>query len=299
MYYIGYLIYAAAIAATALSPAAVEMVEVSYRLATTITIGCFVLAAYPPLLLMYYMIRGLKNKNTEDHFAEIVKMTSATVVSLGLVGTFIGLTQMITKISSAISYKGKSMEDQVQHVMSAIGASLDSMSFAFLTSVMGVASAVVITCAATYFREFFKTPIDQEVVGIDSLTEKVEELEESSKNIFSILNRFTSVSVDRNELASLVISNSLQTRELAKIISELNTESTNKVEIDKKLIEALSESNRAMAAIEDVMGDAKSFANTIAGKVGEIAEDGEALRKSVDAMKRSREQMLTAIASQI
>ncbi|MGR5365893.1 hypothetical protein [Photobacterium damselae] len=299
MYYIGYLIYAAAIAATALSPAAVEMVEVSYRLATTITIGCFVLAAYPPLLLMYYMIRGLKNKNTEDHFAEIVKMTSATVVSLGLVGTFIGLTQMITKISSAISYKGKSMEDQVQHVMSAIGASLDSMSFAFLTSVMGVASAVIITCAATYFREFFKTPIDQEVVGIDSLTEKVEELEESSKNIFSILNRFTSVSVDRNELASLVISNSLQTRELAKIISELNTESTNKVEIDKKLIEALSESNRAMAAIEGVMGDAKSFANTIAGKVGEIAEDGEALRKSVDAMKRSREQMLTAIASQI
>ena len=299
MYYIGYLIYAIAIAAATLTPAALDMIKVSYKLATVITVGCGVLAAYPPLLLMYYQVRGLKNKNTEDTFASIVQMTGATAVSLGLIGTFIGLTQMITKISSAISFKGKSMEEQVQHVMTAIGSSLDSMSFAFLTSVMGVASAVVISCAATYFREYFKTPIDQEVIGIDDLNEKIDELEAQSKNVFSILNRFAGVSVDRNELASLVISNSLQTRELTKIIAELNAESSNKVEIDKQLIGALSESSKAISAIESVLTDTKDATDSIASNVGSIAAGGEVMLENVEALRKGRDGVIAAIASQV
>ena len=297
MHYIGYLIYIAAIAATTLSPAAADMVKSSYELATTITVGCFILAAYPPLLLMSYQLRGKTDENSADSFAAVVTMTSATVVSLGLVGTFIGLTQMITKISSAISFKGKTMEDQVQHVMAAIGSSLDSMSFAFLTSVMGVASAVVITCAATYFREYFKSPIVEDEESLDEVCSRIKKLEVNSSKVRMILQKYTKISVDRNELASLVISNSLQTKELSKIIAELHGEYNAKSEVGKELIVAIKDTCGGVNSIKSALADAGGVAENIAKTVNEISITSASTGKDVKDIKVGREKLTAAIAN--
>ncbi|PSV00883.1 hypothetical protein [Photobacterium kishitanii] len=289
MIYIGYLIYAAVIAAICGIPSVTEMILTSYNLATEITAACGVLALYPPALLFYYQVRKFNDEAHEDTFNAVVTMCSGTVVSLGLIGTFIGLTQMIEKIAGAIGGGGgQSMEEQIAGVMAAISASLNSMSFAFLTSVMGVSAAVVIAGACTYFREFFKdgakSSSGEESVGIDETA--LVRLESDNSKIKSVINRIVGSNIDRSELSSIVISNSLQVKELTKITARLADQCEIRAQVEKELTDVLIRVEDKLSDIGQAVLSGNETRESLTGAVLSMRDISSDVNDSVTSMRQ-------------
>ncbi|WP_155398227.1 hypothetical protein [Vibrio owensii] len=65
-------------------------------------------------------------------------MACSVMVSLGLVGTFLGLVDMISGIGSALTSDATDFAQRMENLLSAISSSLGAMSFAFMTSILGV-----------------------------------------------------------------------------------------------------------------------------------------------------------------
>lgn len=253
MYYIGYLIYAVVIGAIVFLPAAKDLVVTAYALATEITVGCLVVAALPALQFGYYHARGFKGQFYYERLVSVSNTSGNTVVSLGLIGTFVGLTNMIAKIASAIGGEGGSMDEQIALIMSAIGESLDAMSFAFLTSVMGVAASVTIFCATVYFKMYFdkNDDADESNVTSDAVGARIDQLEVEQKKILGFVSKLTGASVDRQELSSIIVSNTLQAKSVTRLLGEFEKSVTSHVETNEGHSKAMAELTSAIKAMEN------------------------------------------------
>ncbi len=224
MHYIGYATYLVVILAIAFVPAAQTLVVMSYQLATEITVGCLVIAMYPLVQFAYYHLRGLREKVHFERMCSVANTCGNTVVSLGLIGTFVGLTKMIEKIAGAIGGEGGNLDEQIALIMTAIGESLDAMSFAFLTSVMGVAASVTIYFANIYFKMYFDKfdAENEDVVTDEAIVERLSMQEEEISKLRGYLSRSISANVDRKEMASMIVSNTLQIKALTDVSSKLD-----------------------------------------------------------------------------
>lgn len=243
MHYIGYITYLAVTLSIFFVPAAQTLVLMSYKLATEITVGCLGIAAYPLIQFAYYHVRGLREKVHFERMCSVANTCGNTVVSLGLIGTFVGLTKMIEKIAGAIGGEGGNLDEQIALIMTAIGESLDAMSFAFLTSVMGVAASVTVYFANIYFKMYFDKfdAENEDVVTDEAIIERLQNQEEEIFKLRGYLSRSISANVDRKELASMIVSNTLQVKALTDVCGKLDGSIASQVGTTEGLANFLSD----------------------------------------------------------
>nr|WP_282563739.1 hypothetical protein [Providencia alcalifaciens] len=179
--------------------------EISYTM-----IGIYI---YPLAIFLCHKILKKKSQKNYIFLANQTKLSASVTVSLGLVGTFIGLTGMITAISASLAGEGD-VAEKMNAMISSISMALDSMSFAFLTSILGVSISVLLLVSLNFFQFFYIK--DQS----KNSQPNFEELNDIHKTLFAlqavnvgIAQKFVSVSED-NQLAT-EISNTL--KELTKI----------------------------------------------------------------------------------
>ena len=104
--------------------------EITYLIAffyCYITIMAIVLGIFPNLVKS-------RTSVLQSHLA----MACSVMVSLGLVGTFLGLVDMISGIGAALTSDATDFAKRMENLLSAISSSLGAMSFAFMTSILGV-----------------------------------------------------------------------------------------------------------------------------------------------------------------
>jgi hypothetical protein len=149
------------------------------------------------------MERGIQTVNTQatiEHFLDklcadlltaerFIKQANSLLIIMGLLGTFIGLTSAVGELSSLIT---GSDTQQWLEVMDSIGggllSSLEGMGVAFITSLVGIASSIILTVIFIFLKP--------EQSRLEFMTEMEEYLDhqvasecmDNQKNEFAILN---------------------------------------------------------------------------------------------------------------
>lgn len=161
MYYIGLFFYAVTFLACFLFQGIGEMVLQCIELAPEISYAMIGIYIYP---LVIFLCHKVFKQNTQGHYVFLsnqTKLSASVTVSLGLIGTFIGLTGMITAISASLSGDGD-VSEKMGAMISSISMALNSMSFAFLTSILGVSISVLLLVSLNFFNFFYKKEIKSE-----------------------------------------------------------------------------------------------------------------------------------------
>ncbi|RPH29644.1 hypothetical protein EHN07_05435 [Buttiauxella warmboldiae] len=130
------------------------MVEQAVYLAPELTYAMLVLCIYP---LMIYLNHLFYKKKTVDNFKLLStqsKLAASVCVSLGLVGTFQGLTAMVTAIASSMGGDGD-VAEKMAGMLSSISSALSAMSYAFLTSIVGVIVSVLILVSLNFWSFYY------------------------------------------------------------------------------------------------------------------------------------------------
>lgn len=155
MYILGLLIYIAIPILTYVFPAARALVTQCFQLSPEITVLIVVAYVYPLSVFAYSLLKKQQDVSHLAYFRSQVKLASSLAVSFGLIGTFIGLSEMIAGIAAGMGADGD-FSEKMEALLSSIGVALDSMSFAFLTSILGVSCSVSVLIASNYLNTFFE-----------------------------------------------------------------------------------------------------------------------------------------------
>ncbi|CAH7353716.1 conserved membrane hypothetical protein [Vibrio chagasii] len=249
MHFLGYLVYLAVLCSYFWVDKVNEQITVAYQLATEIVVGCLVVGTLPMVAFVFFHVLSKKELQFKQTFTTITNACASIVVSLGLIGTFVGLTDMISQIAGAVGAEGGSVEEQIATIMVAIGSSLDAMAFAFLTSVMGVAGSVIVLASGVFFREYFDPDSKSGEDEIEFDAETMKHLMSEQNQIKLYINKLIGTSLDRNEVASIVISNSKQTAELTNAVNTLSKSNSIEGSNQAILSENLSRQNELLGQL--------------------------------------------------
>ncbi|ASQ15840.1 hypothetical protein [Enterobacter cloacae] len=155
MYLIGFLFYIIVTFSYVYIDEIHEIVNQSYLLAQAITIGMGVLYIYP-LAIFVFICTFSKRTDKHKHIIDSqTKIAASVSVSLGLIGTFQGLTMMVSSIASSMGGEGD-IEEKMNSMLAAISSALSAMSYAFLTSILGVAVSVLLLLSLNFWLFYFK-----------------------------------------------------------------------------------------------------------------------------------------------
>lgn len=151
----GYTLFIAVFLAFGLWQPARDFLLSSYDLAPEITVLVGIFYIYIFTVTLYFTIA--KNQPARTSFYNLhVKMACSVMVSLGLVGTFLGLVDMIAGIAGALTTEEPDFTKKMAILLGAISGSLAAMSFAFVTSILGVGISAYSMVAATFVASAFK-----------------------------------------------------------------------------------------------------------------------------------------------
>jgi EAL domain-containing protein (putative c-di-GMP-specific phosphodiesterase class I) len=167
MHFLGIFLSIGAIVLMFVSSGGRNFVTTVYSLSPEITVLIFIGYCYPLFLFGYTYLRN-KNEITKKFFHSQAALASMFCVSLGLIGTFIGLSAMVSAISSGMNADGD-FSTKINTLLASIGSSLDSMSLAFLTSILGVGASTVLAVSCNYL-EFFYVDGDKNNVSKNGTT---------------------------------------------------------------------------------------------------------------------------------
>ncbi|MGL5335437.1 MAG: hypothetical protein ACRC9R_04745 [Enterovibrio sp.] len=219
MKYIGYVLFLALILGFLLFGPAQTFYKESLDLAPEITILVSVSYGYVILLTILLSLFPNLSGNRPVTYENHIKMACSVMVSLGLVGTFIGLVDMISGIGKALSGDDTDFAAQMAALLKAISDSLGAMAFAFMTSILGVGVSAYTSVAATFvstsFQERRKIEINikEEQQVVENQRRFAAEVAKYVDNnildrIESLENKIISVRLDSvgNEISPLIMS---------------------------------------------------------------------------------------------
>lgn len=158
MYFFGLFLYIALPAYFYSLETGRNFVHQCYALAPEVTALIGVAFVYPVLVFLFSVIMRKKAFATRSYFKSQIILASSMAVSLGLIGTFIGLAQMVAGIAAGMGAEGD-FATKMASLLTAIAAAMDAMSLAFLTSILGVAASVIVLLAGNYLESFFPLEI--------------------------------------------------------------------------------------------------------------------------------------------
>ncbi|WP_413283053.1 EAL domain-containing protein [Vibrio sp. MA40-2] len=155
MYLFGLFLYIGIPVFTYVFEPARALVSQCFILSPEITVLITLTYFYPLSIFSYNFIRRHADAVHLTHFRSQVTLASSLAVSFGLIGTFIGLSEMIAGIAAGMGAQGD-FSEKMEALLGSIGSALDSMSFAFLTSIMGVSCSVSVLLASNYLNGFYE-----------------------------------------------------------------------------------------------------------------------------------------------
>ncbi|ENO0839580.1 hypothetical protein M8R55_13520 [Enterobacter hormaechei] len=155
MYLIGFLFYIIIAISYFHIDEIYEIVNQSYLLAQSITIGMGVLYIYPLAIFVFICALSKKTDKHKHIIDSQTKIAASVSVSLGLIGTFQGLTAMVSSIASSMGGEGD-IAEKMNSMLAAISSALSAMSYAFLTSILGVAVSVLLLLSLNFWLFYFK-----------------------------------------------------------------------------------------------------------------------------------------------
>lgn len=167
------------------------------------------------------------------------------MVSLGLVGTFLGLVEMISGIGAALSGEETDFAKRMEALLGAISTSLGAMSFAFMTSILGVGISAYSLVAATFVASSFS---EEDKKQRDNKT-TVKKDDDYTSVVNPILERMQTIEEERI-LENKRLSETNQILDDKRILLEKNMlqENNLKIEASTTLNNALS---KRMQELED------------------------------------------------
>ncbi|HFD7561585.1 TPA: hypothetical protein ACF51P_003646 [Providencia rettgeri] len=207
MYYIGLLFYAVTFLAFFFIQAVQEIVQQCLSLAPEISYTMIGIYIYP---LIIFLCHKIFKKNQLSHYVFLsnqTKLSTSVSVSLGLIGTFIGLTGMITAISASLSGDGD-VSEKMNAMISSISMALNSMSFAFLTSILGVSVSVLLLVSLNFFNFFYQKENKKSKAKTSTIhTEELNKIQETLSNLqdvnINIAQKIVSIP-ENNELTNQI-----------------------------------------------------------------------------------------------
>lgn len=213
MYYFGILFYALTISGYFLFAAVKNVVNQAVLLAPQITYACAFLYFFPLFIFLSHFVFKLKSRRYYALLATQTKLAASVAVSLGLIGTFIGLTDMVSAIAGSLGGDGGDITSKLGAMVTSISSALSAMAFAFLTSIIGVSVSVLLLVSLNFWEFYYEADNssnknDKKATASDaelqSLLYRMETLETINTNIASKL-----VYVPENsKLAELLVDNS-------------------------------------------------------------------------------------------
>ena len=156
MYIIGLLLYIGVPALAFFLDISREFITQTFELAPEISMLVAGVYVYPLLVFLASMIFKQKSFANVEYFRSQVTLCSTLAVSFGLIGTFIGLANMIARIAEGMGGNSQDFSAKMGDLLTAIGAAMDSMSFAFLTSILGVGASIAILLSSNYLASYYQ-----------------------------------------------------------------------------------------------------------------------------------------------
>lgn len=156
MKYIGYILFFSIFIFVGYVDNAREFFLQSVSLAPEIT---YLVVFFYCYIILLAILLGLFPQLVEDRtavFDSHLKMACSVMVSLGLVGTFVGLVDMISGIGTALSGGETDFAKKMENLLGAISSSLGAMSFAFMTSILGVGISAYSLVAGNFVSTAFE-----------------------------------------------------------------------------------------------------------------------------------------------
>ncbi|EAP5830362.1 hypothetical protein EIN11_24250, partial [Salmonella enterica] len=139
-------------------PAIKNMLTQAVLLAPQITYACGVLFLFPLIIFLCHFFLKMKARKGYILLATQTKLAASVAVSLGLIGTFIGLTDMVSSIAGSLGGDGD-MAEKMGAMIASISSALNAMSFAFLTSILGVSVSVLLLINLNFWGFFYSEDI--------------------------------------------------------------------------------------------------------------------------------------------
>ncbi len=156
MYIIGFLFYIAVFISYFFVEEVHEVISHSYMLAQAISTGMIGLYLYPLFIFTYFCLTSKRTEKYKKIIETQTKMAASVSVSLGLIGTFHGLTAMVSAIAQSMGGNAD-VTEKMNSMLTAISSALSAMSFAFLTSILGVAVSVLLLISLNFWLFYFKS----------------------------------------------------------------------------------------------------------------------------------------------
>ena len=156
MYIFSFIIYALTLISYFSFPAIKNMVNQAVLLAPQITYACGFLLIFPFIIFLCHFVFKLKSRKYYSLLATQTKLAASVAVSLGLIGTFIGLTDMVSAIAGSLGGDGD-ISAKMGAMIGSISSALSAMAFAFLTSILGVAVSVLLLISLNFWEFFYNS----------------------------------------------------------------------------------------------------------------------------------------------
>ncbi|WOB91401.1 hypothetical protein P3L44_02145 [Providencia sp. PROV175] len=211
MYYLGLFFYAATFLACFLLQSVREMVQQCLLLAPEISYTMIGIYIYPLVIFLFHRLFNKNKKSNYTLLSNQTKLSASVTVSLGLIGTFIGLTGMITAISASLGGEGD-VSEKMNAMISSISMALNSMSFAFLPSILGVSISVLLLVSLNFFHFFYQKENKKTQQQSANYSEELNHIQETLNTLqkvnINIAQKMISVT-ESNELATDISSHLL------------------------------------------------------------------------------------------
>lgn len=232
-----------------------KLVAEAVHLAPEISIVIGFITIYPLAIFLYHLVFRLRAYNYGRYLSSQAKLAASASVSFGLIGTFQGLTQMVSTISGAMS-SGSGDTDLVMRMnvmIDSISSALASMSYAFITSICGVAASVLILIALNFFISYYKKAEPQTEAAttnnnskeIGLLLAKINQVEELNLAVAKKLVGLPAIEEDSNKVITLL---SEIKEGLHSTLSDISALNKNQIELQQATAAKLIEIQQSTAS---------------------------------------------------
>lgn len=239
MYYLGLFFYAATFLACFLLQSVREMVQQCLLLAPEISYTMIGIYIYPLVIFLFHRLFNKNKKSNYTLLSNQTKLSASVTVSLGLIGTFIGLTGMITAISASLGGEGD-VSEKMNAMISSISMALNSMSFAFLTSILGVSISVLLLVSLNFFHFFYQKENKKTQQQSANYSEELNHIQET-------LNTLQKVNINiAQKMISMTESNELAT-DISSHLLALSSTAQEHLEVLQSIKEADDDWKRKLA----------------------------------------------------
>lgn len=291
MYVFSFIIYALTLISYFSFPAIKNMVNQAVLLAPQITYACGFLLVFPFVIFLCHFIFKLKSRKYYSLLATQTKLAASVAVSLGLIGTFIGLTDMVSAIAGSLGGDGD-ISAKMGAMIGSISSALSAMAFAFLTSILGVAVSVLLLISLNFWAFFYDSEKKDDVTEKDAtkdnlqlqlLLTRLDSLEDINTSIAS---KLVCVPENTNLSAQLVENSNVMVAHLL----ELNLAISDMGKRAQELIDITSQSLSEMAtSLISIQENGTVVSNKIELNLGQLEILNSSIRSLNEITQRSYE----------